>query len=182
VHLVEISVMEQRYQAVMPSSKTAGRSTRSPIGSACRVRACTSGSPATTPVDGQPRRRLPSTAELCPDLLGARGDDPLPGRSRIHRCLKRHNLIELRRRKKRRDEFRRLRMGPSRTVPLSLRKLLQRRGIPFTSYGRPFPIRGRDGVEGLILDVDIPGSGEPFEFRDPDALDRLAALISFQNP
>jgi transposase InsO family protein len=31
----------------------------------------------------------------------------LPGRSSIYRCLKRHNLIELRRRKKRRDEFRR---------------------------------------------------------------------------
>lgn len=39
--------------------------------------------------------------------LGRRGVDPLPGRSSIYRCLKRHNLIELRRRKKRRDEFRR---------------------------------------------------------------------------
>ncbi|MDQ3982409.1 MAG: IS481 family transposase [Actinomycetota bacterium] len=39
--------------------------------------------------------------------LGRRGIDPLPGRSSIYRCLKRHNLIELRRRKKRRDEFRR---------------------------------------------------------------------------
>jgi transposase len=39
--------------------------------------------------------------------LGRHGIDPLPGRSSIYRCLKRHNLIELRRRKKRRDEFRR---------------------------------------------------------------------------
>ena len=33
--------------------------------------------------------------------------DPVPGRSSIYRCLKRHGLIELRRRRKRRDEFRR---------------------------------------------------------------------------
>jgi transposase InsO family protein len=39
--------------------------------------------------------------------LGRAGVDPLPGRSSVYRCLKRHNLIELRRRKKRRDEFRR---------------------------------------------------------------------------
>ena len=39
--------------------------------------------------------------------LGRRGIEPLPGRSSIYRCLKRHNLVELRRRKKRRDEFRR---------------------------------------------------------------------------
>jgi transposase InsO family protein len=35
------------------------------------------------------------------------GIDPVPGRSSIYRCLKRHGLIELRRRRKRRDEFRR---------------------------------------------------------------------------
>jgi transposase len=33
--------------------------------------------------------------------------DPVPGRSSIYRCLRRHGLIELRRRRKRRDEFRR---------------------------------------------------------------------------
>lgn len=33
--------------------------------------------------------------------------DPVPGRSSIYRCLKRHGLIELRRHRKRRDEFRR---------------------------------------------------------------------------
>jgi transposase len=35
------------------------------------------------------------------------GTDPVPSRSAIYRCLKRHGLIELRRRRKRRDEFRR---------------------------------------------------------------------------
>jgi transposase InsO family protein len=35
------------------------------------------------------------------------GVAPVPGRSSIYRCLKRHGLIELRRRRKRRDEFRR---------------------------------------------------------------------------
>lgn len=39
--------------------------------------------------------------------LGKQGVDPLPGRTSVYRCLKRHNLVELRRRKKRRDEFRR---------------------------------------------------------------------------
>ena len=39
--------------------------------------------------------------------LDRQGVAPLPGRSSIYRCLKRHNLIELRRRTKRRDEFRR---------------------------------------------------------------------------
>lgn len=35
------------------------------------------------------------------------GVDPIPSRSSIYRCLKRHGLIELRRRRKRRDEYRR---------------------------------------------------------------------------
>ncbi len=35
------------------------------------------------------------------------GLDPVPSRSAIYRCLKRHALVELRRRRKRRDEFRR---------------------------------------------------------------------------
>jgi len=33
--------------------------------------------------------------------------DPVPSRSAIYRCLRRHGLIELRRRRKRREEFRR---------------------------------------------------------------------------
>ena len=39
--------------------------------------------------------------------LSRRGVHPLPSRSSIYRCLRRHGLIELRRRKRRRDEFRR---------------------------------------------------------------------------
>jgi len=39
--------------------------------------------------------------------LAKAGIEPLPSRSSIYRCLKRHSLIELRRRRKRRDEFRR---------------------------------------------------------------------------
>jgi transposase InsO family protein len=39
--------------------------------------------------------------------LGRLGIDPVPSRSAIYRCLKRHHLIELRRRRRRRDEFRR---------------------------------------------------------------------------
>jgi transposase InsO family protein len=39
--------------------------------------------------------------------LAKQGVSPMPSQSSIYRCLRRHNLIELRRRKKRRDEFRR---------------------------------------------------------------------------
>jgi len=39
--------------------------------------------------------------------LATAGVEPPPGRSSIYRCLTRHGLIELRRRRKRREEFRR---------------------------------------------------------------------------
>jgi transposase InsO family protein len=39
--------------------------------------------------------------------LGRAGIEPVPSRSSIYRCLRRHGLIELRRRRKRREEFRR---------------------------------------------------------------------------
>jgi len=39
--------------------------------------------------------------------LARLGIDPVPSRSAIYRCLRRHGLVELRRRRKRRDEFRR---------------------------------------------------------------------------
>jgi transposase InsO family protein len=39
--------------------------------------------------------------------LAREGCDPMPSRSSIYRCLKRHSLIDLRRRRKSRDEFRR---------------------------------------------------------------------------
>jgi transposase len=44
--------------------------------------------------------------------LSRRGVEPVPGRSSIYRCLRRHGLIELRRRRKRRDEFRRFQREP----------------------------------------------------------------------
>jgi integrase-like protein len=46
---------------------------------------------------------LGGSSTSCP----AWGADRVPSRSAIHRCLRRHALIELRRRGKRRDEFRR---------------------------------------------------------------------------
>jgi transposase InsO family protein len=39
--------------------------------------------------------------------LARMGGDPVPSRSSIYRCLRRHGLVELRRRRKRREEFRR---------------------------------------------------------------------------
>ncbi len=39
--------------------------------------------------------------------LGRAGVEPVPSRSSIYRCLRRHGLIELRRRRRRRDEYRR---------------------------------------------------------------------------
>src|SRR5207237_5425028 len=39
--------------------------------------------------------------------LAKAGLTPVPSRSSIYRCLKRHGLVELRRRRKRRDEYRR---------------------------------------------------------------------------
>lgn len=39
--------------------------------------------------------------------LAKQGVEPVPGRSSIYRCLRRHGLVELRRRRKRREEFRR---------------------------------------------------------------------------
>jgi transposase InsO family protein len=43
---------------------------------------------------------------ICHQLRRS-GVEPVPGRSSVYRCLKRHGLIELRRRRRRRDEFRR---------------------------------------------------------------------------
>lgn len=39
--------------------------------------------------------------------LSKKGVEPMPSRSSIYRCLKRHSLIDLRRRRRRREEFRR---------------------------------------------------------------------------
>jgi hypothetical protein len=51
VHLVELSIMEQRYQAVMAILQDGWKVTEAQIGSASPARRCTSGSPATKPVD-----------------------------------------------------------------------------------------------------------------------------------
>ena len=45
--------------------------------------------------------------------LGKAGVAPVPSRSAIYRCLRRHGLIELRLRCRRRDEFRRWERDPS---------------------------------------------------------------------
>jgi transposase InsO family protein len=132
--LVELSVMEQRYQAVMAVIQDGWKVTEvaDRLGVARQsvhnwiARYQAGGLPALAD-----RSHRPSSCshQLSPELeamvcelrrhhagwgprrilheLGRKGVDPLPGRSSIYRCLKRHNLIELRRRKKRRDEFRR---------------------------------------------------------------------------
>lgn len=134
MHLVELSVMEQRYQAVMAVvqdgwkvSEVADR-----LGVSRQAvhkwiaRYETGGLPALADRSHRPQscahQIAPELEALICELrrqhpgwgprrilheLGRKGVDPLPGRSSIYRCLKRHNLIELRRRKKRRDEFRR---------------------------------------------------------------------------
>jgi transposase InsO family protein len=132
--LVELSVMEQRYQAVLAViqdgwkvSEVAERlevSRQSVHTWIARYEA--GGLPALAD-----RSRRPNTCphQTTPELeaqicelrrehpgwgprriehqLARLGIEPVPSRSSIYRCLKRHGLIELRRRRKRRDEFRR---------------------------------------------------------------------------
>ena len=132
--LVELSVMEQRYQAVLAVVQDGWKVTEVAAGSASRARACTPGSPVTSR-EGSRRSRTARTGRAgCPHQtraeieaqsascvgstpVGGRdgsstsspalGLEPVPVRSSIYRCLKRHGLVELRRRRKRRDEFRR---------------------------------------------------------------------------
>jgi hypothetical protein len=75
-----------------PSSRTAGRSPRSRVASGSRVRACTPGSYATRPAASPPS----PTARTA-----RRGGETVPSRSAIYRCLKRHHLVKLRRRRRR---------------------------------------------------------------------------------
>jgi transposase len=132
--LVELSVMEQRYQAVMAVVQDGWKVVwvADRLGVARQsvhnwiARYEVGGLPALADRSHRPHRcahQLPPELEamICEirrhhpgwgplrilHELDRRGVDPLPGRSSIYRCLKRHNLIELRRRKKRRDEFRR---------------------------------------------------------------------------
>ena len=132
--LVELSVLEQRYQAVLAVvqdgwqvsevARRLGVSRQSIHAWIARYEAGglaaladRSHKPATCPHQTDPQIE----AEICElrrlhpgwgprrieHQLGRLGVDPIPSRSAIYRCLKRHGLIELRRRRKRRDEFRR---------------------------------------------------------------------------
>jgi transposase InsO family protein len=132
--LVELSVMEQRYQAVLAviqdgwrvvevahrmgvSRQTvhnwidryqkgglAGLANRSH-----RPTSCAHQIPAEVAAEiCELRRQHPGWGpRRIEHQLAKAGVNPLPSRSSIYRCLRRHGLVELRRRKRRRDEFRR---------------------------------------------------------------------------
>jgi transposase InsO family protein len=132
--LVELSVMEQRYQAVLAVVQDGWKVTevaarlgvsrqsvhawiaryeqgglaaladRSHRPSACPHQIA----PNVEALICELRREHPGWGprRIC-HQLARHGLDPVPGRSSIYRCLKRHGLIELRRRRKRREEFRR---------------------------------------------------------------------------
>jgi len=132
--LVELSVMEQRYQAVLAVNQDGWRVvevaerlgvSRQSVhawiaryeqgGLAAladrshRPSACPHQIPAQTEaLICEPRREHPEWgARRIEHQLVKQGIEPVPGRSSIYRCLRRHGLVELRRRRKRRDEFRR---------------------------------------------------------------------------
>jgi transposase InsO family protein len=131
---VELSVMEQRYQAVLAVvqdgwkvsevAERLGVSRQSVHTWIARYEqgglaalADRSHRPAVCPHQIAPeteaeicelRRQHPGWGPRRIEHQFARmGIDPVPSRSAIYRCLKRHALVELRRRRKRRDEFRR---------------------------------------------------------------------------
>lgn len=132
--LVELSVMEQRYQAVLAViqdgwqvaevARRLGVSRQSVHAWIVRYEA--GGLPALADRSHRPNscpHQIPAEVEarICElrrehpgwgprrieHQLGRLGLDPVPSRSAIYRCLKRHRLVELRRRRKRREEFRR---------------------------------------------------------------------------
>lgn len=132
--LVELSVMEQRYQAVLAVvqdgwqvsevARRLGVSRQSVH--AWLVRYEHGGLPALADRSHRPGtcpHQTPAEieAQICElrrehpgwgprrieHHLRRLGLQPVPSRSAIYRCLRRHGLIELRRRRKRRDEFRR---------------------------------------------------------------------------
>lgn len=132
--LVEISVMEQRYQAVMAVTQDGWKVTevarhlgvsrqsvhnwiaRYEEGGLAAL-ADRSHRPTSCPHQIPPeieaaiceiRRRHPGWGPVrIEHELERNGFEPVPSESSIYRCLKRHQLVELRRRKKRRDEYRR---------------------------------------------------------------------------
>jgi transposase InsO family protein len=132
--LVELSVMEQRYQAVLAVvqdgwqvsevARRLGVSRQSVHAWIARYEQ--GGLAALTDRSHRPAscpHQIPSETEalICElrrqhpgwgprrieHQLAKMGADPVPSRSSIYRCLRRHELIELRRRRKRREEFRR---------------------------------------------------------------------------
>jgi transposase len=132
--LVELSVMEQRYQAVLgvvqdgwkvtEVADRLGVSRQSVHNWIARYEA--GGLPALADRSHRPASCPHQTsgeieAEICEvrrlhpgwgprrieHELARAGIDPVPSRSAIYRCLRRHGLVELRRRRKRREEFRR---------------------------------------------------------------------------
>lgn len=132
--LVELSVMEQRYQAVLAVvqdgwkvtevAERLGVSRQSVHAWIARYEA--GGLTALSDHSHRPNscpHQIPGETEatICEmrrehpgwgprrieHQLARVGLDPVPSRSSIYRCLKRHGLVELRRRRKRRDEFRR---------------------------------------------------------------------------
>ena len=132
--LVELSVMEQRYQAVLAVvqdgwrvvevARRVGVSRQTVHAWIARYEeggltalADHSHRPASCPhqIDAETeamicelRREHPGWGPRRIEYQLTRlGVDPAPSRSSIYRCLRRHQLIELRRRRKRRDEFRR---------------------------------------------------------------------------
>lgn len=132
--LVELSVMEQRYQAVLAVVQDGWKVTEvaDRLGvSRQTVHAWLARYEAGGLAGLADRSRRPASCphQIAPELearicelrrqhpgwgprriehqLGREGHDPVPSRSSIYRCLRRHRLIELRRRRRRRDEFRR---------------------------------------------------------------------------
>lgn len=132
--LVELSVMEQRYQAVLAVVQDGWKVTEvaARLGvsrqsvHAWIVRYEQGGLAALADRSHRPSgcpHQIPAEIEatICElrrehpgwgprrieHQLARDGLEPVPGRSSIYRCLKRHGLVELRRRRKRRDEFRR---------------------------------------------------------------------------
>jgi transposase InsO family protein len=132
--LVEVSIMEQRYQAVLAVvqdgwevtevARRFGVSRQSVHAWIARYRAggLSALADASHRPSSCPHQTLAETEALICELrrehpgwgprriehhLGTLGIDPVPSRSSIYRCLRRHGLVELRRRRKRREEYRR---------------------------------------------------------------------------
>jgi transposase InsO family protein len=161
--LVELSVMEQRYQAVLAVvqdgwrvvevARRLGVSRQSIHVWIARYEqgglaslADRSHRPSSCPHQIPPetearicelRRQHPGWGpRRIEHQLRRAGVDPVPSRSSVYRCLRRHGLIELRRRRRRREEFRRF----ERDRPMQLWQMDVMGGV-----------RVEDGTEAKIL-------------------------------